>query len=65
MYRSFLGPLDLYCSDDDEVLTEEEVWRVYGLTTPVHDSHDPSDRRGHGTRPMIPDMLYGVSVSAS
>lgn len=43
MWMSLLGPFDLYCSNEDEVLTEEEVWRVRGLKVPVHDEHDPAD----------------------
>lgn len=39
-WPSVMGPFDFYCSDDDEVLTDEEVWRVRGLKVPVHDEDE-------------------------
>ena len=39
MWRSLIGPFDIYCSEDDEVLLEEEAWEVRGLR---HQVHDPS-----------------------
>jgi hypothetical protein len=32
-----MGPFDLYCAAEDDVLTEEECWRARGLQLPVHD----------------------------
>jgi hypothetical protein len=40
----YVDAYGLYCVEDDEVLTEQEVWMVRGLTTPVHDLPEGMDR---------------------
>lgn len=40
MWRSMVGPFDLYCYEEDEVLTDMEVWGVYGLRVPCHDPEE-------------------------
>lgn len=42
-WRSIVGPDDIYCIDEDDVLTEEEAWRVRFLKLPVHDEPDPAE----------------------
>lgn len=44
MLAEYMDPFGLYCVEDDEVLTELEVWRVRGLSMPVHDMPEGMER---------------------